>query len=370
MRRRAGATLGAFLLCLTTEARAQGFPLKATMAAAAVTGCGLLEPAPAPTPLAGEESRALISEGREAALQGELATARDAYLKAAQLAPMNAQLAYDLGRVHEALNEPAPAVRAYCRFMGLSPTAREADEVRGRIVRLTPADELRRTEEARAQFQSGVALLQRRQHAAADSVFTAVTQQVPAAPEPFFNRALSRAARGERQSAMQDFERYLELAPQARDRAAVREAMPRLPDGVYGPGQAFASGLAVPGLGQMSTGRPVLGIIALGLAGGGAFFALQTKEEIVARTYTDPFGNRYTDSIPETTRPRLVVGLASAAAVWLGSALESAAYARRSRARAEAIIAGSTAPAIPERQVSLRIRHLPAGRLGLGLELR
>jgi tetratricopeptide (TPR) repeat protein len=350
-------------------ASAQGFPLKATMAAAAVTGCGA-SAAPAitaSTPLADEEARALISEGREASLQGELGAARDAYVKAATLAPLNAQLAYDLGRVHEALNEPAPAVREYCRYMALAPNAPEGDEVRGRIVRLTPADELRRIEEARAQFQSGVALLQRRQYAAADSVFATVAQQVPSAPEPFFNRALSRAARGDRQPAMRDFERYLELAPQSQDRAAVRDAMARLPDRVYGPGQAFASGLAFPGLGQMSTGRPVLGVLVLGIAGGGGFLALQTQEKIIARTYTDPFGNRYTDSIPETTRPRLIVGLASAGVVWLGSALESIAYARRSRARAEAIISTAAPSARSERQVSLHVRALPAGRMGIGV---
>jgi tetratricopeptide (TPR) repeat protein len=313
----------------------------------------------------------LIADAEEAALQGEHTAARDAFAKAAALDPTNSRVAYYLGREHEALQESAPAVLQYCRYLALLPNAPDADDVRGRIVRLTPASELQRMENARANFQSGVALLRRRQYAAADSVFDEVSRVVPTAPEPYFNRALARAARGDRAPAMLEFEKYLELAPQSADGGAVRAAMSRLPDRVYVPGQAFTSGMLVPGLGQMSTGRPVRGIMALGLVGGIVALAIGTETKISVETYMDPFGNSYTDSIPRTTRPRLIVGAIAAGALWFGSAMEASVYANRSRRRAEAILARE--PSVtgePGRSLGLAIREFPNGRLGIGLNLR
>ncbi len=349
---------------------AQGFPVKNQLLAGGVTGCSLIPVLPAaPATNAQSESQAqqLIADGQDAALQGEHAQARDAFIKAQALAPRNARLAYSLARAHEALAEPSQAVRQYCRYLALVGTAPDADDVRGRIVRLTPASELQRLEEARANFQSGIALLRRKQYAAADSVFGSVATFVPTAPEPLFNRALSRAARGERQNAMQDFERYLELSPQASDRANVRAAMARLPEGVYSPGQALGSGMLIPGLGQMTTGRPVMGVVALGLAGGAAAVGLIQKTRIQTEQYTDPFGNTYTDSVARATRPRLALGIGAAAAVWLVSAIEASTYARSSRSRAEAIIARD---GVADRRVTLHVRTLPADRVGLGFALR
>ena len=358
----------------SVTAGAQGFQLKTSLAAGGVTGCSIVPsaaPIRAPDPTAEVEATQLLSEGQEAALQGEHATARDAFAKAAVLAPGNARLAYYLGREHEALNDNAAAVKEYCRYLVLATGASDGDEVRGRIVRLTPSSELARLEEARANFQSGVALLRRQQYAAADSVFGAVATTVPNAPEPYFNRALSRAARGERVIAMQDFEKYLELSPRSADQTTVRAAMSRLPDRVYGPGQAFGSGLLVPGLGQMNTGRPVHGVVVLGAVAGGAALAWQQKEKLETQMFTDPFGNPYTDTVTKVTRPYLVAGLATAGAVWALAAWEASAYARRSRSRAAAIIAreGGT-PALAPRTLGLSVLPLRGDRLGVGLAIR
>ena len=354
------------------DAFAQGFALKSSLAASGVTGCASFvlpaTPAPAPNPSTNAEAEQLISEAEAAALQGEHIVARDAFTKAATLVPGNARVAYYLGREHEALKENANAVRQYCRYLSLMPNAPDADEVRGRVVRLTPVSELARMEEARANFRSAVALLRSRQYAAADSIFGSVARQVPSAPEPFFNRALARAAQGDRASAMQDFEKYLELAPQANDRATLRAAMTRLPDRVYSPGQAFGSGLLVPGLGQMSTGRPVFGVAALGTAGAAIALALRTQEKTETRLFTDPFGTQYTDTVTLTRRPQLVAGLVAAGAIWLGAALEAQIYARRSRARAAAIIAGEVFPS--GREVRLSLAPLSGGRLAAVVRLR
>lgn len=360
------------VLVVGREASSQGFALKSSLAASGVTGCASFvrptTPPPAPNPATDAEAQQLISDAEAAALQGEHIVARDAFTKAATLVPGNARVAYYLGREHEALKESANAVRQYCRYLSLMPNASDADEVRGRVVRLTPVSELARMEEARASFQSAVALLRSRQYAAADSVFGSVARQVPSAPEPYFNRALARAAQGDRASAMQDFEKYLELAPEASDRTTLRTAMTRLPDRVYSPGQAFGSGLLVPGLGQMSTGRPVLGVAALGTAGAAIALALRTQERTETRLFTDPFGTQYTDTVTLTRRPQLVAGLITAGAIWLGAALESQIYARRSRARAAAIIAGDVFPS--GREVRLGLRPLSGGGLAAVLTLR
>lgn len=358
--------LAAFALPMAGGAQPlQRLPVKTALAAAGVSGCAAF-PAQAPVrasnPNDEAEARRLIDEAQDAALEGDHRAARDAFARASVLSPGNARVAYYLGRELEALAEGANAVREYCRYLALSPSAPDADEVRGRVVRLTPASELARVDEARANFRSGVALLQRRQFLAADSAFAAVSRQVPAAPEPYFNRALSRAARGDRVQAIQDFERYLELAPQASDASLVRGSMARLPDRVYGPGQALGSGLLFPGMGQMSTGRPVLGVLVLGAVAGAVVMALSSRDELVTGQYTDPFGNRYTDSLTRTVRPLAVAGLAAAGAVWAGAALESVSYARRSRSRAESIIATHEAS-----HVVLAVTPLPRRRVGVGV---
>ncbi|MFN8669655.1 MAG: tetratricopeptide repeat protein [Gemmatimonadaceae bacterium] len=341
--------------------------VKTALAAAGVSGCAAYPP-PAPArataPNAEAESRRLIDDAQDAALQGDHNAAREAFAKASVLVPGNARVAYYLGRELEALSESSTAVREYCRYLALSPSAPDGDEVRGRIVRLTPATELARVDEARANFRSGVALLQRRQYLAADSAFGAVARQVPAAPEPYFNRALSRAARGDRTAAIQDFEKYLELSPQASDLGVVRGSMARLPERVYGPGQAFGAGLAFPGMGQMSTGRPVMGVLVMGAVAGAIVAALTSKDEVETGRFTDPFGNQYTDSVTRTKHPMAIPGLAAAGIVWLGGAWEAVAYARSSRLRAERIIALNDS-----RGVSLAVTPLPRHRVGLSFSI-
>lgn len=339
--------------------------IKTGLAASGISGCATFPP-PAQvrgtSPNADAESRRLIDEAQDAALQGDHGTARDAFAKAAALVPGNARVAYYLGRELEALTESNVAVREYCRYLALSPSALDGDEVRGRIVRLTPATELARVDEARANFRSGVALLQRRQYLAADSAFAAVARQVPAAPEPYFNRALSLAARGNRAQAIQDFEKYLELAPQAVDLVQVRGSMARLPDRVFGPGQALGSGVLFPGMGQMSTGRPVLGVVVLSAVAGALVMAFKSTEEVVTDRFTDPFGNAYTDSLTRSTHPLAFAGVAAAGVLWAGAAIESVRYARRSRSRAESIIARRESSGL-----SLAVTPLPRRRVGLSV---
>src|SRR6185295_5239193 len=102
------------VLIATSPAFAQRLPVKTTLAVGGTSGCAAYPattPSSAAVPADDPETRRLISDGQEAALQGEHGAARDAFSKAAQRAPSNARLAYYLGREHEALNEGAAAVR-------------------------------------------------------------------------------------------------------------------------------------------------------------------------------------------------------------------------------------------------------------------
>lgn len=319
---------------------AQSLSLKRTLATNAPQGCAALvvPVANAPAGVDDAETRRLINAGQEASLQGEHVAARDAFAQAARRNPNNAIVAYYLGREHEFLSANTEAVKEYCRYLQLSPGARDKDEVQGRIVRLVPASQLAQVDEARANFSSGIALLERRQYAAADSIFGSIATKLPNAPEPYYNRALSRAARGERALATQDFQKYLDLSPNPTDRSAINSAVARMQDRVFGTGQALGSGLALPGMGQMSTGRPFLGVAVLGAVVGATIWGMSEKQGFEVATFQDPFGNPYVDSLPRTTRPNFVIAATAAAALWGGAAYEAMTYARRSRARAESII--------------------------------
>lgn len=337
-----GLVVVAGLLTRSGYAGAQTLAPKRTLGAATPQGCAaLIVPgtfAPSSSTADDAETRRLINAGQEASLQGEHAAARDAFDQAAKRSPQSAVLAYYLGREHEFLRSSTDAVREYCRYLQLSPGARDADEVQGRIVRLVPASELARADEARANFSSGVALLERRHFIAADSMFGSIATRLPNAPEVYYNRALSRAARGERGLATQDFQKYLDLSPNPTDRAAINAAVARLQDRVFGTGQAFVSGIVIPGMGQMSTGRSLVGVTVLGAVVGAMVWGMGQEEGFEVATFQDPFGNSYVDSLPRTTRPNFTIAAATAGVLWVGSAIEALSYARRTRARAESII--------------------------------
>ena len=356
------------MLSVAPSVQAQLAP-KRTLAATTPQGCAALvipPGTPSATPGNDTTTRRLIAAGQEASLQGEHTAARDAFSQAAKRSPNNADLAYYLGRAHEQLSATTEAVKEYCRYLKLKPGARDADEVQGRIVRLVPRSQLALADEARANFSSGLALLDRRQYIAADSMFGSIVTQLPNTPEVYFNRALARAARGERAMAIEDFSKYVELAGNPADRTAINEAVARLQDRVFGSGQALGSGLILPGMGQMQTGRPVLGVAVLGAVAGAIVWGMAEKQGFEVATFTDPFGNPYVDSLPRTTKPNLVIAGVAAGALWVGSAYEAMTYARRTRARAESIIkvgvAGSDAADM--------FLALDSRRVGAGLRLR
>src|SRR5215472_16275656 len=80
---------------------AQDLPLKRTPPAATVVACPAFAAPISPVRAQIDEANRLATLGAEGALEGDHKSARDLFLQAAQLNPIDAGLAYRLGREEE-----------------------------------------------------------------------------------------------------------------------------------------------------------------------------------------------------------------------------------------------------------------------------
>ena len=230
--------------------------------------------------------------GHEAAIIGDHRQARDVFVDAARLSPGDERIAYQLGRAYEELGERPNAVREYCRFLALAPQAADAPDVRTRVTALAAPAGGGPTvgDQAAATFRTGVGHLDQRRWREASDAFTRVIQSLPRAAEAYYDRALASSALEERDAAVRDLEQYLVLRPGAGDMAQVRAHIDALRRPSWSTTTALVTGLVVPGLGQVYTSRPWLGIGVAAVAGTSLFFALQSKEEQEIRTFEFPPG--------------------------------------------------------------------------------
>jgi tetratricopeptide (TPR) repeat protein len=333
---RVGALLA--LALIAPALAAQPLDPKRTISTGAAPGC---EIAAAARPGEGRrdnaEARRLAAAGQEAALAGDQAAARDAFAKAAELNPGDDRIAYDLGRAHEELADTLKAVAEYCRYLTLSPAGREAGDVRERLPALVPRGAVQRAQEVQVAFRLGVALLDDGRFGSAAKEFDKVVRDAPGSSEGYYNRGLARAADGKRSDAIRDLEVYQAAAPTVDERVRVARAIDVLRRPVYSPGTAFIRSI-IPGFGQLYTGRPILGVLALAIAGGagGMAFTSRTTEERIA--YVDP--NNVPAPYLQTSRekPYATIGLATAGGVTALALIEAVAYARRSQ-RGAALVA-------------------------------
>jgi tetratricopeptide (TPR) repeat protein len=271
--------------------------------------------------------------GHEAAIVGDHRQARDVFADAARLSPGDERIAYQLGRAYEELGEKSNAVREYCRFLALAPQGSDAPDVRARVTALaappggTPANDPTTTA-----FRSGVGHLDQRRWREATDAFGRVIQSLPRASEAYYDRGLALAALDQRDAAVRDFEQYLALRPGAEDQAQVRAQIDALRRPTWSAGTALLTGLLVPGLGQVYTSRPWIGVGVAAVAGTSLFLAFQTKEKQEIRDYsvTEPFPIPNIDTVTVTTHPYYAAGLAVFTTLTIGAAFEAARYARRS----------------------------------------
>lgn len=155
------------------------------------------------------------------------------------------------------------------------------------------------------------------------------------------------------QRAMREYCRFLAINPDAAEAGDVRQRIAELalalpPDTTVvripvaapvahmpAPAGVFLGGLIIPGLGQMTTHRPVAGVLVLAVSGGALAYGLQSQNKAVQVTHTatDPLGHSYTYQTTETRseRPNAAVGIGAAAGIAFIAAIEAASHAHAAR---------------------------------------
>jgi len=315
---------------------AQQLPVKRALSAASTLPCPVPPPGLTASHNDTPDVRRLVALGHEAAIVGDHRQARDVFLDAARLSPGDERIAYQLGRAYEELGERPNAIREYCRFLALAPQASDAPDVRTRIAALAaPSGTSAAADPVGTAFRAGVTHLDQRRWREAADAFGRVIQALPRAAEAYYDRGLALAALDQRDAAARDFEQYLALRPAAEDQSPVRAQIDALRRPTWSTGTALVTGLLLPGLGQVYTSRPWIGVGVAALAGTSLYFALSSRREQEIRDYTveipgfPPIPN--IDTVQVTRHPYYAAGLAAFTTLTIGAAFEAARYARNSR---------------------------------------
>lgn len=282
------------------------------------------------------EAARLRTEATHAAILGDQPAARELLARAAALDPTADDIAFLFARTLEELGEEERAIREYCRFVGLTEDAAEARNVREHVRRTAPYVRAGIPDSAVARFQTALAAYDDARLTEAEADLSVVVDAAPLWASPYYNRGIVRAALGRRDSSLADFQRFLELEPDAPESPRVLRWSAELRDATaphYSPAAAFFLGLA-PGGGHFYTKRPVVGTVLLLTAGGalGAGLAYQV-------THVDCLGVPQDGVCPSDQilderieHPLLAPAIGVAAAAALLGAIEAALGARRRNA--------------------------------------
>ncbi len=328
----------------------QDLPLKRALPAATMVACPAF-PAPiTPVRAQVDEANRLATLGAEAALEGDHKSARALFQQAAQLDQVDASVTYRLGREEEEMGDKPAAIREYCRYLFLSPTANDVGQIRDKLTALLPSSDLSRGTQMVGRFRAGLQDYDQSDWGGAVQAFTDVVTAAPGFAPAFYDRALALAHQHHQPAAIRDFDQYLRLTPAASDSAAVHERQLALRRELPSATVAFWLGL-IPGAGQFYTRQPVLGVLVTGAAAGAVVWGVQSQTVTKTATFTDANGHPYTQTFAASEQKYLAAGIGAAAGATLLGAIEAAIVAHnRSSALAPTIVAGQ-------------------GQLGLGLAL-
>jgi tetratricopeptide (TPR) repeat protein len=239
---------------------------------------------------------------------GDYAAAADQFQQALRADPRHAAAATGLAYAELWRDDPRQASRRFDVLRSSPPPSYPAD--------------------AAEKFRDGIARAARRDLTGAERALSAAVAAAPSWADAYYNRALVLEATDQAERAAPDFRRYLQLRPAASDRSSVARRIT-----VLGrtPVDALTRGLMAPGLGQFYTGRPAIGAAVLAGVVGSTALALNQRTTTETRTFTNPFGRRYTDEVTVTKRPHLTAGLAAAGAIWLLGAMEASLHVANAR---------------------------------------
>ncbi len=318
----------------------QELPLKVELPPPAPGPCGAeaLLSALERTPSAEEEreAQALLSEANQAAILGEDERARTLLREAAELDPTSSEIAYRLGRLLEAVGSEDSALLEYCRYLLLDPEGSDVDDVETRVEAIAGPDEDELPAIARVAFQQGLTAFDEERFEAAVLHFSRALVELPGWADAYYNRGVAQIGDGRVGAGVADLERYLELSPDAADRARVEARMLELaptPVAQYSPGTALVTGLIFPGMGHFYSGRPGMGMLVLAGAGAGIGAAL-LYSEVEVRCRVPPIdGECPAGQVDERveSRPLLVPGLATAGVITVVGAIHAFRGARSNR---------------------------------------
>jgi TM2 domain-containing membrane protein YozV len=278
------------VMVAVTGLPAQELPFKRAVPEVAPGPC---VPVPLSSVASDEEVRQaleLASTASQALILGERERARDLLARATELDPRSADLAYRYARVLEDLGQRGEAVAAFCRSLALDDTGPDAEDARGRLSALAGPAAEPLPEGAVTAFRRGLELADAGLFEPAAISFGEATALAPDWAAAHYNRGAVLARLGQSEASARALRRYLDLESDPDDALAVSERIGRLQGASAGslpsPGAALGLGI-MPGLGQIYTGRPGLGLSVLALSGG-LVAASAWAEEGDDRTFVTP----------------------------------------------------------------------------------
>ena len=207
----------------------------------------------------------LAADATEAAVLGDSEAALQLLTRATTLNPSSHVISYRRARALEETGDTGEAVIEYCRYLTLR-YADDRDQVEQRIEELTRTDSSAVSSVAARAY---IGAIEQADSGNVNGAITGFSTAVEAAPhwaDAYYNRALTRVVLGSRDSASADLRQYLELNPGATDFDDVLALLETLRGRAYDPTTTLATGLVVPGLGHLTTDRPITGLIVLGSA--------------------------------------------------------------------------------------------------------
>jgi tetratricopeptide (TPR) repeat protein len=303
---------------------AQEIPLRRDYPGSGPYLCPAVPDAPVPTMEALEQASQLGTAASQADILGDLDRARELLARAAEVDPSSAPLAYRYGRVLEDLGDRRGAMAQFCRVLALGADAEEFGDASRRLQTLH--------DESWPEI-SAEAIEDGRVKAAASSLASA-ERLAPQWADAAYNQGVVLSRLGRRTEAAAAFRRYLTLDPDAGDAVAVSEQIGELQSrgNAASPPATLTLGMLVPGMGQVYSGRPKVGLTVLGLVGGAVTAGFMVREVstqcLVNETAFEgcPAGEVY---VEKTDRPYLMPALGVAAAVTVVSAIEAFLKARQ-----------------------------------------
>ena len=298
-----------------------------------------------PTPDDRAQAGQLASDAVQAVILGELLRAEELLVRATELDPASAELAYRRARVLEDLQRSTEAMAEYCRTLGIGADADGIADAQARLETLYEVIRARIPDAARGAFLSGVTMADLESWEESVAAFTMAMDAAPDWPPPIYNRAVVLERLGRITESLADYRRYLELTPSDIDpvvaavteRIGMLEGLVALP--TPSPSGALTLGVVFPGMGQYYSGRSRTGTIVLAAAAGAVATGFLFKKVTV--TCLNPTsGDCAPDDIvrESTSRPYLGPAIGAAVAVTVIGAIEAFIRARSRRDEAAAAL--------------------------------